>query len=67
MSRILACVLAGGAIAAGGWMHSANAMPNIPLAGAEPTALVQKVWTPCLCVAPLVASARRALRPSGEL
>ena len=43
MSRILACVLAGGAIAAGGWMHSANAMPNIPLAGAEPTALSRRV------------------------
>ena len=43
MSRILACVLAGGAMAAGGWMGSASGMPNVPLAGAEPTALVQKV------------------------
>lgn len=43
MSRILACVLAGGVVAAGGWIGSANAMPRIPLTGAEPTALVEKI------------------------
>ena len=42
MTRVLAWVLAGGAIAAGGWVGSANALPAIP-AGAEPTPLVQKV------------------------
>jgi hypothetical protein len=43
MSRFFTCMLAGGAIALGGLVGSATAMPKVPLAGAEPTALIQKV------------------------
>ena len=43
MSRVLAGALVGGAIAVGGWVGSAHAMPNVPRVGAEPLLpLVQK-------------------------